>query len=317
MASSPGGGYKVRDAGTHWIATYTAMASPCEILIRCNGASEARELASLAYVETTRIEDKFSRYRDGNIIHAINNSDGARVSVDEETARLLQYAGQCYELSGGRFDITSGVLRRAWTFDGSEVEPDEALIFSLLEKVGWSRVEFDGASVRLPRGMEIDLGGVGKEFAADRVAMQVAAASGVDVLVNFGGDIRVVGKRRRWKRRWRWGIGIEAPGNDTGAVGRIDISEGGVATSGDARRYCTVGGRRLCHILDPRTGWPVAGAPHSVTVIADNCTAAGFLATLAMLHGPDAETFLDAQGVKHHCVREPGQASTGSTPAPA
>ena len=299
MSSSPQGGYAVRNAGAHWAITYAAMASPCEILVHCDNASEADEMASLVYVETMRIERKFSRYRDDNIVHAINHSDGAAVPVDEETSRLLRYAGQCYELSDGRFDITSGILRHAWTFDGGVVTPDDALIEALRARLGWQRVEFDGAAVRLPHGMEIDLGGVGKEYAADRVAALLAEAAAVAVLVNLGGDIRAAGSGE--DRRWT--IGIEEPGKENVAVGQIEIAEGGVATSGDARRFCVVDGVRLGHILDPRTGRPVAGAPHSATVIADTCTAAGFLATAAMLHGPEAEAFLEAQGLVYHCIR--------------
>jgi thiamine biosynthesis lipoprotein len=192
------------------------------------------------------------------------------------------------------------VLRRAWTFDGRAVVPDERTIAALRQSVGWPRVQLDAAAVRLPPGMEIDLGGIGKEYAADRAAGVVATASGASVLVNFGGDIRVIAGA---KDRRRWTIGIETPGRDGSAAGEIEIVEGGIATSGDSRRYCIVDGRRLGHILDPRTGWPVRDAPRSVTVIADNCTAAGFLATMAMLHGPDAEVFLDAQNVTYHCIR--------------
>lgn len=300
MVSSPQSDFSVRNTGAHWAITYAAMASPCEILVRCRSASEAEELASLAYAETTRIERKFSRYRDDNIIHSINHSDGARVAVDEETSRLLRYAGECYELSEGRFDVTSGILRRAWTFDGRVTRPDEALIESLRGRVGWPRVRFDGTGISLLPGMEIDLGGVGKEYAADRVAMFVAEAADASVLVNFGGDLRAIA---RGEDRRRWTIGIEEPGGQDTAVGQIEIAEGGVATSGDSKRFCIVDGERLGHTLDPRTGWPVAGAPHSVTVIGDTCTVAGFLATMAILHGPDAESFLEAQDVTYHCIR--------------
>jgi len=300
MTSNARREYEVRRAGEQWAITYTAMASPCEILVDCDGASEADYLASLAYVETLRIEHKFSRYRDDNLIHAINHCNGAAVPVDDETARLLHYAGQCYELSQGRFDITSGILRHAWTFDGREAAPDEARIESLLGRVGWDKVEFDGGSIRLAAGMEIDLGGIGKEYAADRVAAMVAQANDGAALVNLGGDIRATAGKKATRR---WTIGIEEPGRDGEAVGQIEISEGGVATSGDARRFCLVGGERRGHILDPRNGWPVAGAPRSATVVADTCTSAGFLATMAMLHGPDAEAFLDAQEVIYHCIR--------------
>ena len=300
MACSPDGGYSVRDAGTHWVIAYAAMASPCRILVPCSNASEARKLASLAYQETARIECKFSRYRSDNVVHAINHGNGASITIDEETSRLLHYAAQCHRLSDGRFDVTSGVLRRAWNFDGRDVTPDDAKIALLREYVGWERVVLGAATIRLEPGMEIDLGGIGKEYAVDRVAARVAAEANAAVLANFGGDIRVVAHPRDART---WSIGIESPREDDGAVGQIELAEGGVATSGDARRFCTVAGKRLGHILDPRTGWPVEDAPRSVTVVADTCTAAGFLATMAMLHGSEAEDFLDAQRVRYHCIR--------------
>lgn len=300
MASSSTAEYRVRDAETHWLITFTAMAGPCEILVRCDTASEAGQLASLAYVETRRIERKFSRYLEDNVVYAINHSDGARVAIDEETLRLLRYAGQCYELSEGRFDITSGVLRKAWTFDGRAIIPEEKKIAALRENVGWHRVQLDDDSVRLPGGMEIDLGGIGKEYAVDRVADLLAPVGRDAVLVNFGGDIRAIAGAEDSRP---WTIGIEKPDRERSAVGQVEIAEGGLATSGDSRRFCVVDGKRLGHILDPRTGWPVVDAPRSVTVIAENCTAAGFLSTMAMLYGPDAEAFLEAQHVTYHCIR--------------
>jgi thiamine biosynthesis lipoprotein len=189
------------------------------------------------------------------------------------------------------------VLRRAWKFDGKPLVPDRALIESLRARVGWERVLFDGESITLPPGMEIDLGGIGMEYAADRVADLLAAHSGT-VMVNLGGDIRATADGTG-----PWKIGIENPQSEGGVVGELRVTTGGVATSGDARRYCIVDGVRLGHILDPRTGWPVEGAPHSVTVVAETCTSAGFLSTLAMLQGREAEEFLAAQGVTYHCVR--------------
>jgi thiamine biosynthesis lipoprotein len=300
MPSRTAADWQLRRAESYWRITYTAMASPCELLVCSNAASEAEELASLAHRETARIEAKFSRYRDDSIVQAINHSGGASVAVDEETRRLLRYAAQCYELSGGLFDITSGVLRRAWTFDGGEVTPDRDLIRSLQARVGWDRVELDERRIRLMPGMEIDLGGIGKEYAADRVAELVKEASGTGVMVNLGGDIRVIGGPGV---QGPWSIGIEDPRREDGAVGQVELVDGGVATSGDARRFCTVLGMRLGHILDPRSGWPIVGAPRSATVVAASCTEAGFLATMAMLQGPGAESFLAAQDVTYHCIR--------------
>ena len=286
--------------GSCWKIEYFAMASPCEALIECSTESEAKFLASRALAETLRIEQTFSRYRDDNIIHAINHANGATVTVDTETGRMLWYADACYKLSEGAFDITSGVLRRAWRFDGQPITPDSDLIRSLLELVGWSKVELGDATIRMLPGMELDLGGIGKEYAVDRVAALLYEMSGRSTMVNFGGDIRAITTAERSSP---WVIGIEKPSAENEVAGVIELRNGAVATSGDSRRFCTYRGKRLGHILDPRTGWPVRRAPRSVTVIANQCTEAGLLATLAMLHGSQAEKFLQAQSVTHYCHR--------------
>ena len=83
----------------------------------------------------------------------------------------------------------------------------------------------------------------------------------------------------------------------------MNITRGALATSGDSRRYILRDGVRYGHILDPRSGWPVREAPRSVTVAAATCTEAGMLATLAMLEGPAAESFLAEQGVRYWVAR--------------
>ena len=291
---------RVHNAGSHWVIEYAAMASPCEVLVRRATESEARELASLVHSETIRIEHKYSRYRDDNIVHAINNSAGRAVPIDPETHSLLEYARQTYKLSNGAFDITSGILRRAWTFDGKERTPDRELIARLLESVGGDKIELTHDHVRLPAGMEIDLGGIGKEYAVDRVAQLAYETHGQSLMVNFGGDIRAI---QSDPDDPPWDIGVESPEAENTAVGQVTLAHGAVATSGDARRYCIVDGKHLGHILDPRTGWPVEGAPRSVSVIGDFCLEAGILATMAILHGKDAEKFLANERVEHHCIR--------------
>ncbi len=283
-----------------WVIEFTAMGGPCEILLKSDCQSEAERLASLAFLETLRIEQKYSRYRDDNIVHRINNAHGRSVALDSETSRLLEYAGHCFKLSEGLFDITSGVLRRAWKFQGQETVPDAEKIRSLLELVGWGKVELKEQSFRMPENMEIDFGGLGKEYAVDKVAEMVFRDSGFPVMVNFGGDIRALSGKKNGSP---WLIGIENPHSENGTAGTIELKDGAVATSGDSRRYCLVAGERLGHILNPHTGWPVRQAPQSVTVIAERCTEAGLLATLAMLQGRDAESFLALQGVTYHCIR--------------
>jgi FAD:protein FMN transferase len=273
------------------------MASPCEVLVDSDDPADAAAALEIARGEASRIERKFSRYRDDNIVHRINHAEGRAVAVDEETARLLDYAATCHALSKGLFDITSGVLRRVWTFDGGTRVPAPEAVAELLTRVGWHRVRWEGRALTLREGMEIDLGGIGKEYAVDRAAALVAERVSAPVLLNFGGDLYARAPRRDGSP---WMVGIDDPSRTGQPLERrVELTRGGLATSGDARRFVMHEGRRLGHILDPRTGWPVADAPRSVTVVAATCLEAGTLATLAYLAGPDAARFLKEQGVTH------------------
>jgi thiamine biosynthesis lipoprotein len=288
-----------RKDGT-WRAAFDAMAGPCEVLLDVEREAEARPLAEAAAAETRRIERKFSRYRDDNVIHAINNAAGRPVVVDDETAGLLDLAARCHAVSGGRFDVTSGVLRRIWRFDGSDRIPSRKQAKALLPLIGWEKITWQRPEVTVPAGMEIDLGGLGKEYAVDRVATLIAERTNAAALVNFGGDLRAVG-RRRGGQAWR--VGVELPGQEKTASIGLDLEVGALATSGDARRFLQRGKVRYPHILNPHTGWPVMRAPRSVTVLGEICTEAGLLATLAMLQGDRAEEFLVEQGVRHWIQR--------------
>ena len=115
--------------------------------------------------------------------------------------------------------------------------------------------------------------------------------------MNYGGDLFISGPRRNGEN---WSIGIDDPkATGIGSIGTLSLSFGGVATSGDSRRFLLKEGIRYPHILNPKTGWPVVGAPHSVTVLASTSIEAGILSTLAMLHGAEAEKFLQEQEVKY------------------
>lgn len=294
-------------AEDYWIGRFHAMASSCEVLIDTTDRELAERLTLVAQHEALRIQQKLSRYREDNVIHKINNARGKPVTVDDETAQMLDYAAQCYQLSDGMFDITSGVLREAWKFDGSDKVPSKAQVKRLLSHIGWQKVRWQSPQIRMPAGMQIDLGGIGKEYSVDRTLLLLRQATSVACLVNYGGDIATTGPRHSDKGNGKgWLVGIEKPDPSPAAAIQTKIYElkhGAIATSGDARRYLLKDGIRYSHILNPRTGWPVSGAPRSVTVITDTCTEAGILATLAMLHGPGAEAFLDQQGVIYWCVR--------------
>ena len=270
------------------IGRFEAMASPCEVLVDGAEAAELRRVTNVVAAEVQRIEQHWSRYRKDNIVHRINTAGGRPVTVDAETAQFLDYAHHLHAWSEGLFDVTSGVLRRAWKFDGSDRLPAQSQIDALLPLVGWDKVSWKSPVLQMPMGMEIDFGGIGKEYAVDRACALARNATSRPVLVNCGGDLACTGPRANGEP---WQVGI-----DTGVAGvatpLVRLAQGGVATSGDARRFLLKDGVRYPHVIDPRTGWPVTGGPRAVTVAAQTCTEAGVLSTMALLHGADAEEFL-------------------------
>lgn len=285
---------------------FRAMAAEHELQVDAPSAAAAGRAAHAAIADVHRIEAKYSRYRDDSVTTAINRAAGADapVAIDAETAALLRYAAQCHAQSDGAFDLTSGVLRRAWDFRRKPPRlPEAREVESLLRLVGWQAVEWSDRAIRLPRaGMEIDFGGIGKEYAADRAATILAGHGVRHALVNLGGDIRAIGAQPGGAP---WQIGVVHPRHPGAAIGSVAVVDAAVATSGDYERYFEIDGRRFCHILDARTGWPVDHW-QSASVVAPVCTLAGTLATLAMLR-PDAEDFLRGQAVRFLLVDKEGR----------
>ena len=274
---------------------FQAMASACELRLVGDDESALRRAAQAAIAEVHRIERKYSRYDAGSLVSRINASAGRgqAVPVDDETAGLLAFAGRLHALSGGRFDITSGVLRRAWDFRAGRV-PGGAEVKALLPLIGWPRVVFDGHRVALPQaGMEIDFGGFGKEDAADRAAALLRQAGVAGGYVNLGGDIAVLGPRSDG-RGWR--LGIRHPRRDDAMIDTLELGAGALATSGDYERYFEADGVRYCHVLDPSSGWPVRDW-QSVSVVAPTCAAAGAACTITMLLGARGLTFIREQSL--------------------
>jgi FAD:protein FMN transferase len=297
---------------------FTAMASVHELHLSTPDRALADRVAGAAIGDVRRIEAKYSRYRDDSVTSAINAAAGhADVAIDAETAALLRYADRCHAQSGGRFDITSGVLRRAWDFKRRPARiPPPAAIDAARELIGWNRVEWSDAAVRLPQaGMELDFGGIGKEYAADRAAGICRDLGVAHALVNLGGDVRAIGARADGSP---WRVGIRDPRREDAVIATILLDDAAVATSGDYERYFEVDGRRYCHLLDPRTGLPVSQW-RSVSVAAPLAILAGSYATIAMLLERDAEPYLASLGVAFLMaaqdgtltVREASDASAG------
>ena len=290
---------------------FAAMASPCELQLQGHEEARLRGAAQAAIDEVRRIERTYSRYDHASIVSRINAAAGSGevIEVDGETAALLDFAARLYGLSDGLFDITSGVLRRAWNFRAARV-PAQREIDELLPLIGWDKVRWQERRIALPRaGMQIDFGGFGKEYAADRAANVLLTEGVAHGYVNLGGDIRVVGPRADGSG---WRIGIRHPRQDNALIRTIELKSGALATSGDYERYFELDGRRYCHLLDPRTGWPVSHW-QSVSVMAPTCAAAGAACTIAALRQRDGEAFLRSERLPFVLVDSLGRMIAGAS----
>ncbi|WP_395703204.1 FAD:protein FMN transferase [Aquabacterium sp.] len=274
---------------------FRAMGTPCELRLVAASAARAEQLAGLALAEVQRLEQRYSRYREDSVLSAINQvaAAGGGVEVDEETAALLHYADTCHRQSGGLFDISAGLLRQAWRFADRQL-PEAALIESLRPRIGWHRLHWQPPRLTFPQpGMELDFGGIVKEYAVDRLSALLAAEGVQHGYVNLGGDMRAIGPQPDGQP---WRIGIRHPRRPGELLTTLALSQGALASSGDYERCIVVQGRRYGHILNPRTGWPVQHLA-AVSVLAPLCVVAGSAATIAMLKEQQGPAWLAALGL--------------------
>lgn len=275
---------------------FRAMGSPCHLTLFAETEARAHLARDLVIAEVERIESRYSRYRTTSLLSRLNATAGSPMGfkADEEFLGLIDYARTCFTESEGRFDITSGILRRAWTFGPDGALPDATLIASLLPSIGFDNILIEGNVVRFSRpGMEIDLGGIAKEYAADCAASLLLGSGFNHGVVNFGGDIRIIGPQPDGAP---WDIGIHHPRRPSTLIATLELSEGAVTTSGDYERALVIDGKYYSHLLDPSTGWPVEGL-QSVSVVAPLALIAGSASTIAMLKGSGGKDWLEDMGL--------------------
>ena len=259
------------------------MGGPARVVIANTAEREPAELEALC-VEVEQLvaslEQRYSRYREDSLVSLINRRAGSpqRTKIDPETLALLELAKTLWEATGGLFDITSGPLRRAWDFrSGAPVRPER--IEAARSLIGWEHLEWDGPYLRLPmKGMELDFGGIVKEYAVDCAVKRLRDAGVLSGMVDLAGDIAVIGNQPDGSP---WQISIRDP-FDEGSVCAVNLTDAAIATSGSYERRIAYQGKDYGHLLDPETGWPAPG-PASVTVIDAHCLTAGAVATTACL----------------------------------
>ncbi len=257
--------------------SFRAMGTMCHI----TGGELTPEFRAAALRWVAEFEARYSRFLPGSLISRINAAAGERwTEIDPVTERIFELCEQLVFFTRGAFDPTALPLIQLWNWKANPPAiPTGSQIAAARKLVGWDKVQRRPGAVFLPeRGMAIDLGGIGKEYAVDCV-VELARQHGIaDVLVDFGQDVRAAGNLMRH-------IGLEDPKRPGQCWAGVAVQNMAVATSGDYLRCFTRDGRRYGHIIDPRTGWPVHNGCQSVTVIAPSCTVAGVLATTAFVLG--------------------------------
>jgi thiamine biosynthesis lipoprotein len=232
------------------------------------------------------LDEMLSDYRDTSEVMRLSRATpGDAVPISDDLMRVLRASQALARASDGAFDVTAGPLTVLWRAARRHHEaPDLAALDDARSRVGYERLQLDEArrTVTLrTAGMQIDLGGIAKGFAADAAAATLATHGVNQALIAAGGDIVV---RDAPPGRPGWRVAIAAVESSTG---EITLSNAAVSTSGDAEQFVELNGVRYSHIIDPRTGRALTGRS-SVTVIATNGTTSDSLATAVSVMGPEA-----------------------------
>jgi thiamine biosynthesis lipoprotein len=267
--------------------------------------------------ELTAMGEACDRFRTDSELSRLNEAEGRPMVISELFAETLGRALQVAGATGGAVDPTVGgaLISAGYDRDLAQVRVEAGPVGLPRPAAGWRVVELTGRTVRLPRGVTLDLGATAKALAADRAATWAAQAAGCGVLVALGGDIAIGGPAP--EGGWRIRVaddhraGPDAPGQD------VAIVDGGLATSSITVRRWRHGGRWLHHIIDPATGAPAGDHWRAVSVTAATCVDANAAATAAMVMGRAAAGWLDRSGLPARLVRQDGTPTTvAGWPAP-
>ena len=251
------------------------------------GKAAAQALAD-AFDSIARTEARLSTWRDDSELSQVNRlASAGRQHLSPELAAFLDITLQLVGESDGAFDPTIGPLVRAWDLRGAGRIPPAGELSSARRSVGARHVHLDRAAATISfdvPGLWLDPGGIGKGWALDRAAEVLREHALDGALLDFGGQLIAVGTPPGARH---WPVAVARPDDRSRPELVLALASGSVATSAQSQRGHSVGGRWLGHILDPRTGEPVARSG-SVTVAAENATEADALATALFVMGPEA-----------------------------
>lgn len=273
------------------VLTGATMGTTYSVIVPRLKQADQEELQSSIDAELLRINQSMSTYQDDSIISAFNASKSTDwFEVSKSFVLVTDAALKIAADTAGAFDPTIGPLVRRWGFgkDESVGVPADDEIARLLRQTGFEHltVDLQNRSVKKSRAdIQLDLNAIAKGYAVDQLAALVQSLGYDDFLVEIGGELRLSGENGSGNP---WRIGIEAPASgDQSPPTGIQLSSGGVATSGDYRNAFEQDGRRYSHIIDARDGVPVSHNLASVTVVAESAMLADGWATALMVLGPD------------------------------
>jgi len=255
-----------------------------DTVITLTAYTEDEQILKDAMEECGRYEQMLSRTIEGSDVWRINHADGEPVEVSEDTAAILRCAAEISRKSAGAFDITIAPASMMWDFTSGKAElPDAEALAAAAELVDYSKVQVEGNTVTLPKGMMIDLGGIAKGYIADRIKEYMKERGIEHAILSFGGNIVAIGKKPDGTD---WKVGIQDIDKPTGEYMLVAANRGGsTVTSGIYERGFEIDGVRYHHLLNPKTGWPEQNELASVTILSDSSMEGDALATAAFILG--------------------------------
>ncbi|MGB8860557.1 MAG: FAD:protein FMN transferase, partial [Ilumatobacteraceae bacterium] len=273
-----------------------------------------REMLDRAEARLRELESWWSRFREDSDITMANRAAGRPVVVHGDTLAVVARALDAWRQTAGRFDITTlpALLSAGYTHSAVNQSLAPSVPGSRIGMSAMVHVDYDASTLTVPATTAIDLGGIGKGFAADIVAEELIEAGATGALVNIGGDLVVLGSPCD---DTSWYLGIEDPRNPPSHVATLRLQSGGMATSGTTiRKWTRADGTAAHHLIDPTRATPSASGIVTATVLAaDAATAEAFATAAMMLPGDEAVAMLDSVHLAGLAVDRDGQVFETST----
>jgi len=265
---------------------FHALGTNCTVKFKSSSSKESEHFFNKILAWIVDYESRYSRYLSDSLIGLINSNAGTSpIEINDEDENLFNVCDEMHFFTKGVFDPTALPLINLWNWKSKNpIIPDKCSIDSAKKRVNWRKVERRPGSFFLSeKGMEIDLGGIGKEYAVDQLVQMAVTQHGIkDLMIDFGQDVFALGAP---SGKPAWHIGLDDAYNPGSCWAGVAINNHSVASSGDYIRSFVLDGIRYSHIIDIRSGYPVGNGSRSVTVISPSCVMAGILSTTAFILG--------------------------------